>query len=71
LQDGDACASRLERLHIRAGQARRGGVGLRGEYLCQMRGKMLMYGPRRAGVEEMNLMKYFAGWNSDVRRKIG
>jgi hypothetical protein len=32
---------------------------------------MLMYGPRRAGVEEMNLMKYFAGWNSDVRRKIG
>jgi len=50
----------------------RGGVGLRENTGCQVRDKMLMFGrPRCAGEGEMNLMKYFAGWNADARRKIG
>ncbi len=44
----------------------RGGVGLRENTGCQVRDQMLMFGrPRRAGEGEM--MKYFAGWNANVR----
>ena len=64
----NACKYKLVRpvCGLRLWDSLRGFVGLREDICRQVRDKMLMYGrPRLAGEGEMNLMKYFAGWDAD------
>lgn len=50
------------------GDSLRGGVGMRENTSYQVRDKILI--PWYTGEREINLMKYFVEWNTNIRRKI-